>query len=722
MNGLQRSTSSVKVLSPFRTAVEQMRLAGARLASIGLVCVALGSLITVSSVLGANDGSKSDTPTGQDSAVPPAELPVIDFSGFDKSVRPQDDFFRYVNGHWIATTEIPADQGRWGSFMILRDQAAANVRKLVDEISQMENLEPGSDEQKIRDLYRSFMNESRIEELGLQPLREELARIDALQDKAELSEYFGRAARMGVSVPVGVGVAQDAKQPDRYIVIMGQGGLGLPDREYYLETDPQSQELRTKYVDHLSRLLELMEIGKPDQVAAQIMKLETDLAGHHWTKVDNRDREKTYNKRGVKELPEMAPSVGWTPFLDQTGLSDQTELIVRQPSYLQGLSEVLEQTDLETWKNYLKVRLVSQAAGYLSKPFFDADFDFYGKTLTGLEQPEPRWKLGVRLLDGAIGELVGKKYVERHFPPEAKQRMQELVGNLKLAMADSLKNLDWMTETTRQQALLKLSKFTTKIGYPDKWKDYSQLQIDPNDLIGNVWRATEFEHQRDLDKLGGPIDRGEWHMNPQTVNAYYNPSLNEIVFPAAILQPPFFHLTGDDAVNYGAIGAVIGHEIGHGFDDQGRKSDGDGMLRDWWTRQDAMEYEKRAEKLVEQYESYRPLEDLHIDGRLTLGENIGDLGGLTIAHRAYLRSLNGSEPPKIDGLTGEQRFFLGFGQIWRMKSRDEMLRQQIKTDPHSPAPYRVIGVLKNFAPFYEAFKVEPKDGMYLPPDERVSIW
>ena len=659
----------------------------------------------------------------QEGAARAQEGPALDFSGFDRSVAPADDFFQFVNGKWIAATEIPADKGRWGSFIILREEAAKHVREIVEQIGQAESLAEGSDQQKIRDLYRSFMDQERINQLGIAPIREDLQRIDAVSSGTELAQLLGRLARESVSHPLGLFVSQDAKQPDRYVVSVSQSGLGMPDRDYYFDEGPQAEALRAGYVTYVTRLLELAGDTDAPAKAAVIMDLEKKIAQHHWTLVENRDRNKTYNKVTRDELLATIPQFDWLTYLSIIGVADQESFVVRQPSYLTGLAQVAESTDLETWKAYLRLRVIEDAASYLSQPFFDASFDYYGRLLSGLEEPEPRWKRGVQLLDGAIGELIGKEYVARHFPAEAKQRMEKLVGNLIVAMRESIADLEWMTPATRQEALAKLARFNTKIGYPDQWKDYSKLAVSPDDLIGNLKRVTEVEHQRDIDKLGGPVDRHEWFMNPQTVNAYYNPLLNEIVFPAAILQPPFFYLHADDAVNYGAIGAVIGHEIGHGFDDQGRKSDGTGLLRDWWTKADANEYDKRAEKLVAQYDGFRPLPDTAVNGQLTLGENIGDLGGITIAYRAYQRAL-ADQPvvPEQEGYRGDQRFFLSFAQLWRMKSREDMLRQQLKTDPHSPPQYRVNGVLRNFPPFYAAFGVNPGNGMYLPPAERVSIW
>jgi predicted metalloendopeptidase len=567
------------------------------------------------------------------------------------------------------------------------------------------------------------MDNERIERAGVEPLRAELAAIAALPDRTAVATYFATALRAGIPGPLGLRINQDQAEPDRYIVYLSQGGLGLPDRDYYFDTGEKADGIRAGYVALGERLFGLAGLHRTHERVAAAFALETALAKHHWTRVDNRDRIKTYNKKTADEVRALAPDFPWAAWLGTAGIAGEKDLVVRQPSYFEALSAVLAAQDLATWKDYLTLRLLVRAAPFLSEPFFQAHFAFYGKALEGREVPEQRWERGVDLVNRTLGELVGQEYVSRHFPPEAKVRMEQLVANLKLAMAESLDRVPWMTEATKREAQAKLAKFGTKIGYPERWRDYGALEIAPDDLVGNLRRAAEFEHRRDLARLGQPIDRAEWFMSPQTVNAYYTPSLNEIVFPAAILQPPFFHLEADDAVNYGAIGAVIGHEIGHGFDDQGRKSDGAGVLREWWTPKDAEEYNRRADQLVRQYERFSPVEGLTINGRLTLGENIGDLGGLALAWRAYQKSLEGKQPPApIDGLTAEQRFFVSFAQIWRSKEREDYLRQQIKTDSHSPSRYRLMGTLPNFDPFVAAFGIREGDGMWIPPAERVSIW
>jgi putative endopeptidase len=647
----------------------------------------------------------------------------IDHSTFDTSVRPQDDFFRHVNGAWLKTAEIPSDRPADGAFYKLRDEAEANLRAIIEGTKKSENPE-GSEPAKIADLYNSFMNEERAEELGLEPIKDELASIDAIADKPALIKTLGSLARKGVGGAFGAFVAQDAKQSDRMIVYLNQSGLGLPDEAYY--RDPKFAKIREAYVGHIAKTLELAGIPDSAGSAQKIMALETKLAASHLDRVKNRDRDLTYNKKTRAELEALTPGFDWTAYLEQVQApaSALDEAIVRQPDYLAAMAQALDEIPLDDWKLKLKWNLLRSSAPYLNKALVDENFKFYSQTLSGTPEQRPRWKRGVDAVEGALGEAVGKLYVEKHFPPEAKARMQELVKNLVEAYRESIQSLDWMSEETKSKALAKLDKFTPKIGYPDKWRDYSGLEIKPDDLVGSIQRSSAFDLDYNINKLGKPVDRAEWRMTPQTVNAYYNSTMNEIVFPAAILQPPFFDMNADDAVNYGGIGAVIGHEIGHGFDDQGSKSDGDGNLVNWWTDADRSEFEKRTGKLIEQYSAFEPaqLPGEKVNGALTIGENIGDLGGVTIAHKAYLRSLDGQPAPVLDGLTGPQRFFTGYAQIWRVKFRDAALRQRLATDPHSPGEFRCNGVLRNLPAFVEAFEVGEGDKMYLPPDQRVSIW
>ncbi len=641
---------------------------------------------------------------------------------FDREVRAQDDFFRYVNGAWLKKTEIPEDKARYASFTELADQAEVNLRKIIEEAAAAKERPAGSDAQKVGDLYNSFMDESAIEQLAAKPIAGDLEAVDKLDSKEAVVRHLGKLQTLNISVPLGAYVDQDSKKSDEYIVKISQAGLGLPDRDYYLNPGEKFKSIRQGYLSFVEDLLTMVETPKAKEAAGAVMALEKRLAEAHWSRVKNRDREATYNKYAWSGLAESFPGWSWSAFAQGADLPGTGDVIIRQPSYVEALPKILEETSLETWKLYMRFHIVSAAAPYLSKAFVERNFEFYGKTLSGMEANRPRWKRAVSLVGGSLGEMLGKLYVERHFRPEAKERMVELVDNLLRAFKVGIDGLEWMSAETKAAAQDKLAKFTTKIGYPDEWRDYSALEIAADDLFGNLRRATAFEHRRNLAKLGAPVDRNEWFMTPQTVNAYYNPEGNEIVFPAAILQPPFFDVDAEDAVNYGAIGGVIGHEISHGFDDQGRKYAGDGNLRDWWTEEDAERFKKRASGLVEQYNAYSPLEKMQVNGELTLGENIGDLAGITVAYNAYQLALNGKEAPVIDGFTGDQRFFIGWAQCFRGKYRDEEMRKRLVTDPHSPVEYRVNGVMKNVPGFYDAFEVKEGDGLFLAPGVRVKIW
>ena len=646
----------------------------------------------------------------------------VDTKDFDLSVKPQDDFYRYVNGLWLEKTEIPADKSNYGAFNMLMDETREDLRKIIEETANRPDKAEGSDEQKVGDFYSSYMDTVLIEDLGLQPLQEELARIAAISSRDDVVRQFARNHRLGVKTPIEYYVDIDAKKSDQYISHIYQSGLGLPDRDYYFKEDAKFQDIRKKYVAHIATMLTLAGIDDPGGNANRIFALEKDLAGFQWTRVENRDRDKTYNRYETKQLADLTPQFDWSLFLSAAGVGDIHDIVVNQPSYLEGFGAVLARHDVGDWKAYLAWQLLNKYAPMLSQKFVDADFEFYGKTISGIEVNEPRWKRAVDAIDQVIGELVGKVYVRQYFTPQAKERMVHLVENVTTSLQHRIENLAWMGPETKEKALQKLGKFHAKIGYPDKWKDYSGLSIAPNDLVGSYFRASDFEYQRMIDKLGKPIDRTEWFMTPQTVNAYYNPTMNEIVFPAAILQPPFFNMQADDAVNYGAIGAVIGHEITHGFDDQGRKSDGDGNLVEWWTKDDEKEFMQRARVMVDQYNLFSPVDSMTVNGELTLGENIADLGGLTISYDAYKLALAGNEAPVIDGFTGDQRFFIGWAQVWRRKYRDEELRRRLLIDPHSPSEYRVVGVLSNMPQFYAAFHVTENDTMYKPEQNRVLIW
>ena len=659
-----------------------------------------------------------DTETSTDTDRPLAL--GVDTTNFDRSVRPQDDFYRFVNGTWLEETTIPADKSNYGSFTELADKAEADMRAIIEEAAEAEYKEPGTDVQKVGDMYLSFMDSTRIEDLGLAPLQDDLTRIDAIETYEDLIRYIGYNQRIGISDPFAIFVNQDAKNATEYTLYATQSGLGLPDRDYYFEES--FANVRDKYGEYITTLYDLAEMDGSAEASQTVMDIETGLAEHHWTRVQNRDRNATYNKVTLAEANEMTPNLDWDVFFDAAGIDDVDAFIVRQPSYFEALDGILLEVPVENWKTYFRFKLLSSAAPYLPNAFADASFDMYGRTLSGTEAQRPRWKRAVSATNGTLGEMVGKLYVEKHFQPEAKARMDELVENLRTAFGQAIDELEWMGPETKEEAQAKLAKFNTKIGYPDKWKDYANLEIQAGDLLGNMKRSTEFEYQRRIDRLGGPVDREEWFMTPQTVNAYYSSTMNEIVFPAAILQPPFFNVEADDAVNYGAIGAVIGHEFSHGFDDQGRKSDGDGNLRDWWTEQDNEEFQARAAKLGEQYSQFSPIEGMHVNGDLTMGENIGDLAGLTMAYKAYQLSLGGEEAPVIDGFTGDQRFFLGWAQVWRRNYREDELKRRLVTDSHSPSEYRTNGILANMPAFYNAFDVQPGDPMYRPDDVRVQIW
>ncbi len=674
----------------------------------------------------AGDAAKSKAAPAAVVATAASTAPIsgIDTQFIDTSVRPQDDFFTYLNGKWLKSTEIPADKASWGTFMALRDDAQTHLRGIIEAAQKDTHKKQGTDVQKIGDLYASFMDEARLEKLGTKPLAGELQRIRSLKDKKGVPELVAHLSKIGVATPYGIRVGQDARASTKYATYVGQGGLGMPDRDYYLKLDDKRMlDARTKYEAHVAQILGLAGEKNAAEQARAIVAFETELAKVQWTKVENRDPVKRYNKMSVAELGALTPGYDWNAALAAAGVGNKLDyIIVAQPSYLTGFNEVLAKTDLATLKSYFEWQLLREYSPYLSRAFVDANFAFYGTALTGVTENRPRWKIGVSTVEGALGEAVGRQYVGKYFPAERKARMEELVKNVLAAYKQSIDGLDWMTPATKVEAQAKLAKFTPKIGYPNKWRDYSKLTIRSDDLVGNVRRAAEFGYNRNIAKLGKPIDREEWGMTPQTVNAYYSSSMNEIVFPASILQPPFFDMRADDAVNYGAIGAVIGHEIGHGFDDKGSQSDGEGNLRDWWTKEDRAAFQARADMLVKQYNGYSPIPGYNVNGELTLGENIGDNSGLAIAYKAYKISLNGKPAPVIDGLTGDQRFFMGFGQVWRSKMREAQQIVQVKTDPHSPGQFRANGTVMNHPAFYEAFGVKEGDKMYLPPKDRVTIW
>lgn len=645
----------------------------------------------------------------------------IDLDYMDKSIAPGDDFYRYVNGTWLANTEIPADQSNYGAFSVLADEAEEHLRTLIEEAAATDAA-IGSDSQKVGDFYQSFMNENLIENLGSNPLAASLAEIAAVANKDEMMQVMTAMNYIGVQMPFGFYIDVDERQTDQYVPNVSQSGLGLPDRDWYLLSDNETYaNARRAYSNYIDQLMSLAGFPNGAEVADSVLQIENRIAQAHWDRVQNRQRELTYNKLTIADLQDLAPSIDWAATMQGLGMFTD-EFIINQPSYFEEFGNIWSEVRLAQWKHYTSFKLINAFASFLSQDFVDAEFAFEGGVLSGLEENRPRWKRGVDAVDSALGEIVGKLYVERYFQEEAKVRMDQLIENLRDGFRVGIDGLEWMTDATKAEAQDKLAKFTTKIGYPDEWKDYSGLDVIENDVVGNVMRSRRFEHNREVSKLGQPIDRGEWYMTPHTVNAYYNPNMNEIVFPAAILQPPFFNVEADDAVNYGAIGAVIGHEFSHGFDDQGRKSDGDGMLRDWWTEEDARAFSERADALVAQYNQFEVLPGKYLNGAFTLGENIGDLSGLAVAYKAYQLSLNGEEAPIIDGFTGDQRFFMGWGQVWRRLYRDENLEVRITSDPHSHSEARANGVLRNIDIWYDAFDVKEEDALYLPPSQRVKIW
>ncbi|MDF3282902.1 M13 family metallopeptidase [Gordonia sp. N1V] len=649
----------------------------------------------------------------------------LDLDWVDDAVRVQDDLFTHVNGKWLESHTIPEDRSVDGAFHVLRDRAEENVRDIIVEAADS-NPESGTDAAKIGDLYGSFMDTEHIEALGIGPISGELEAIASISDVSELSARMGRLQRHGVGGLFGFYVDTDARQSDRYLVHVVQSGLGLPDESYYRE-DKHAATLDA-YRAHVAQMFTLAGFDDADDRAATVLRLETAIAGHHWDVVRRRDAELTYNLMSLDEFGSAASGFdlhSWFGGLGTVGDTTFAEVVVGQPSFVTDVSALVAQAPLSDWTTWLSWRLLRTAAPYLSSAFVDENFDFYGRTLTGAETNRDRWKRGVGFVENAMGFAVGRLYVAKHFPPEAKARMDELIGNLVEAYRRNISELEWMTPATREKALTKLGKFTPKIGYPAHWRDYSALTVDRGDLIGNVARAASFEQDREFAKIGAPVDRDEWFMTPQTVNAYYNPGMNEIVFPAAILQPPFFDPDADDAANYGGIGAVIGHEIGHGFDDQGAKYDGDGNLVNWWSDADRAEFSTRTRTLIDQYNEFTPEgldEKYKVNGEFTIGENIGDLGGLSIALVAYDLATSGTDVPEIDGLTGTQRVFYSWAQIWRTKTREAEAIRRLSIDPHSPPEFRCNGVVRNIDAFYEAFGVTEGDALFLPDADRVRIW
>ena len=666
----------------------------------------------------------------------------LDLTSLKDSVHPGDNFYEHVNGKWLDTFEMPADRSRYGSFTLLREMSEQRVRHIIEDLAAAET-ESGTLEGKISDYYNAFMDMEAIEAAGLSPAQPFLDAIQAADTHEDLAVLF---ATVGYASPVGGWVDVDSRQTDKYIYYMQQSGLGIGDRDYYIKDDEKSAEAREAYVKLVTTLLEAAGYENAAESAQAVLALETKMAGAHWDRAVGRNRNLTYNKMSRDELAEYAGDFALDAYLDKAGLEAQTEFVVRQVTPTaeeideNGLNEdqveklsgggigalmaLAASEDVDVWKAWLTAQFLSDHAFILPKSIDDANFEFYGKTLRGQEEQRERWKRGVQAVEGALGEGVGKVYAARHFTPEHKAEMDKLVANLRRAMASNLDDITWMSDDTKVEARDKLSKFTPKIGYTEKFETYDSLNVSADSAFNNQIASDTWAFRDMISQLGEPIDKTEWFMLPQTVNAYYSPNRNEIVFPAGILQPPFFNLTADPAINYGAIGGVIGHEIGHGFDDQGAKSDGNGVLRNWWTDEDNAAFKARTEALVAQYNGHCPLDDGEtcVNGALSLGENVGDLGGLSMAYRAYKMSLNGEEAPVIDGLTGDQRFFMAWAQVWRNKYRDEALRRQLRQGPHSPPRYRVNGIVRNFDEWYEAFDIGPDHALYLPPEERIRIW
>ena len=648
----------------------------------------------------------------------------LDLSHIDQSVRPQDDLFRFMNGKWLKESKIPEDRASDGAFYWLYEQAEKQVKQIIlDQAAS--KAAAGSNAQKIGDLYNSFMDEDGIEKLGLSPIADDLAKAAEIKTVDDFLKTLGGFEARGLSGLFYTYVSTDNKDSTKNIVYLGQSGLSLPDEAYYREDE--YKQIRQEFLKHVTKMFELANLENPSQSAQEVLEIETQLAACHWDQVKDRDAEATYNKKSFAELKQLAANFNWPLWISasNTPAAVLDQVIVRQPSYFEGLSKLMAAFDLPKWRSWLIWHVLSGASPYLSSNFVNENFHFYGTTLSGIPKLKDRWKRGVGLVEGALGEAVGQIYVERHFGEIAKTKMVELVANLIKAYRVSIEGLSWMSQETKERAYIKLEKFTPKIGYPDKWRDYSALEIKAGDLIGNLAQIAKYSQDYEYNKIGKPVDKSEWYMTPQTVNAYYNPGMNEIVFPAAILQPPFFDVAADDyAANYGGIGAVIGHEIGHGFDDQGSKYDGDGNLVNWWSDIDRKEFEKRTKKLIDQYDQLSPAAapDVKVNGALTVGENIGDLGGLTIAYKAYEISLNGKQPPVIDGYSGAQRFFMGWAQSWRGKYRAEEVRRRIATDPHSPDEFRCNQIVSNLDEFYQAFTVSENDKHFMNSQERVRIW
>jgi predicted metalloendopeptidase len=695
--------------------------------------LSIGTIFLCALTTHAQDSSPAKSSEDKSAKVPIEKTPLpLDPKNMDTSIKPQDDFYLYANGGWIKQNPIPPEFARWGSFNALAEHNNDALHEIAERAAAATTKAPAkpaadkaTDLRKVGDFYASGMDEKTVDAARITPLADEFKRIDALKDRGDVLKEIAHLHASGLTGLFRFSSNQDAKNSTMVIAQASQGGLGMPDRDYYTKEDDASKKLRDQYVDHMTKMFTLL--GEPVEQASEhakkVMAIETSLARPARTRVELRDPQKNYNKMKQAELQALTPDWNWADYFKELKVAEPGDINVGQPEFFKAADQVFASTPVEDWKTYLRWHLLHGTAGSLSKDFVEEDFNFFTKTLTGAQQMRPLWKRVVAKTDEELGESLGQLYVADHFPPEAKARALEMVNNLKEALADSIKSRDWMDDATKQEALKKLAAFTVKIGYPDKWRDYSLLKIERGPYALNVLRGEMFEKDRQLKKIGKPVDRTEWNMTPPTVNAYYNPNRNEIVFPAGILQPPFFDPKADDAVNYGGIGAVIGHEMTHGFDDRGRQYDAVGNLRDWWTPESAKAYVDRSKAIVAQYASYEPLPGLHINGELTQGENIADIGGVKIAYMALQKAIAKKGPqPKIDGFTPEQRFFLGFAQIWRNNQRDEDLKLRLNTDPHSPGRFRTIGPLSNLVEFQKAFEIPDGSPMIRPADQRVNIW
>jgi len=666
-------------------------------------------------------------PASSDAFATGADLPIpgsvnVNLELMDRSVDPGDDFYRYANGGWLASYELPPDKSSFGNFHALFELSQERVQSLIEEFADSSPA-TGTLEQKIGDYYASFLDREALDKLGYEPIRGELDAIVGIGSLTELAAAFGRASRESSLSPIDLGIEIDRKDPSRFIAGLGHSGLGLPERDYYLETSERFGDIRLAYQEHIATMLAMVEHGDLAALAPQVVALETEIARAHWPRTDRRNRDLTYNLSTPAELATEHPRFAWEAFFEAAGVTPDV-INVRHPSAIGPLIDIINRTDLEVWRAYLSYHLVSNNAAFLARDLDDANFDFFGRVLRGQPEQRERWRRAVSLVSGGrgFGDAIGQVYVARYFPPESKQMMEQLVENLRSALRERIGALDWMGEQTKSRAFDKLMAFLPKIGYPDEWRDFSSVDIEREDLMGNVRRLRDYYERDAIGRLSQPTDRDEWFTPAHTVNAFYNPQFNAISFPAGILEPPFFNPEADAAVNYGAIGAVIGHEMGHGFDDQGSKSDGRGVQTNWWTGEDRARFEALATVLAEQYSAYEAVPGTYIDGRFTLGENIGDLGGLNIAYHAYQNSLDGRSAPVIDGLTGDQRFFIAFAQLWRAMAREEVTVARLKSDPHSPSPYRANGVVRNVPAWYEAFNVSEEAALYLPPENRITIW